>query len=89
MKTQSSLSPETRDLGSLGLDAYPLEGEIRRILAKPAPGGWRPSGLTREAFRWDAAMRLQADADEIANRNGVYRLLRLVAPSRPAHLEIH
>ena len=44
------MSPEIRDLGSLGLGAYPLEGEIRRILAKPAPEGWRSSGLTREAY---------------------------------------
>ena len=44
------MSPEIRDLGSLGLGRYPLEGEIRRILKKPAPEGWRPSGLAREVY---------------------------------------
>ena len=40
------------------------------------------------AFRWGADMRLQSDSVEIANRNGIYRLLRLVAPSQPAHIDI-
>ncbi|MGI5869417.1 MAG: hypothetical protein ACOX9C_08245 [Kiritimatiellia bacterium] len=46
----STLSPEIRDLSPLGIDAYPLEGEVQRILARPAPAGWTPSGLTREAY---------------------------------------
>ena len=31
MNPISTMSPVIRDLGSLGLGAYPLEGEIRRL----------------------------------------------------------
>lgn len=50
MNSRTTLSPKIRSRSPLRLNAYPLEDEIQRILAKPPPADWEPSRLTRDAY---------------------------------------
>jgi len=44
------MSPEIRNLAPLGLNAYPLEGKIQQVLAKPPPADWQASQFTRDVY---------------------------------------
>ena len=57
MNPISTMSPEIRDLGSLGLGAYPLEGEIPRL---PAPSMVNGQCYTACRRVWAASSRALA-----------------------------